>query len=79
MMLWFLNLRTSPIQFLGLRYEEDDGMPALRLLYPDGAQVTEPFSSLDALIESAMRLQDELLRRGWWLSPDPSDVELPES
>jgi hypothetical protein len=79
MMLWFLNLRASPIQFLGLRYEEDDGMPALRLLYPDGAQVMEPFSSLDALIESATRLQDELLRRGWWLSMDSRGVGTPES
>ena len=78
-MLWFQNLRTSPTQFLGLSVEDDAGTPALRLLYPDGAQVTEPFSNIDALIHSAVKLQDELLRQGWWLSPVPTDAETPES
>ena len=45
MMLWFTNLRTSPTQYLGLRYDEDDGRPTLRLLHPNGAQVTKPFST----------------------------------
>ena len=110
MMLWFTNLRTSPTQYLGLRYEEDDGRPTLRLLHPDGAQVTTPFGTHAALryeeddgrptlrllhpdgaqvttpfgthaalVLCAVRLQDELLKRGWWLSPEPTDTDAPES
>ncbi len=79
MMLWFTNLRTSPTQYLGLRYDEDDGRPTLRLLHPNGAQVTKPFSTHAARVLCAMRLQDELLRRGWWLSGELLDTDAPES
>ena len=78
-MLWFQNLRTTPTQFLGLSVEEDTGMLALRLLYPDGAQVTEPFSDREALIQRAVKLHEDLLKRGWWLSLEPTNTETPES
>ncbi len=78
-MLWFQNLRSFPTQFLGLSVEADAERPALRVLYPNGDQVTEPFSTRDSLIQGAVKLQEELIRRGWWLSPEPTDDETPES
>ncbi len=69
-------MRASPPQVIGVRLTERGGAPVLILQYPDGSQETEIFDHEDALVEGAMKLNNELLMSGSRLCPEPVRPEM---
>ena len=78
-MLWFSEALVSLPQFMGVHYGRDVGRHVLLVMYPDGSQKTEIFDDEAALVEGALKLRDELIRRGWWLCLEPPRCWVNES
>ena len=65
LMLWFFKAAGGPPRFIGIHCDPRPDACELVVLYPDGAEESEHFDDIAALVDAARSLGQDLIRLGW--------------
>ena len=68
-MVWFVNEREARSKRIGLYCSREDGSYVLTVVNPDRSESRTTFDDEDTMIAEAVRIQLELVDRGWRALP----------